>query len=645
MTGISKTSVFGLLIGLLGVLLSFFQEFHTLEEDVGLQVLFKLRGVRKPPSDVIVVSIDRESADRLKISEKPDQWPRTVHAELVNNLSRAGAAVIVFDVYFADAHSPVEDAALADALRNSGKVILAERLRRKDSPDPYRLDEFSGTDVVIQAKKPIADLAESAMATAPFVVPRLPVKVSRYWAFQELAGDAPTSPVVAFQLYNLAVYRQFVASLEELIPNQSRKLPPDPLAAIKSAGAARLMRDVRVIFETDPSLSGRLLNRIERFSASAGNPVSKPLLRSLVELYGGKNQRYLNFYGPPRTIKTIPYYQALELAKHRGSDFAGKAVFIGLSEKFTSEAVDSFYTVFSFISGVEIAATAFANLLENKSLHPISQSEQILLIFMWGILIGSICRIASTSVAIAAVLLIGSGYLLVVGYEFGAANLWYPVMIPLFIQAPFGLASSILWNYFETNRERQNVRRALRHYVPDEVVDQVVRNKVDLRKSGRMEYGVCLFSDVEDYTKLSERMDPGELSDFMHRYFEATFAPLKQNGGVVVDLEGDSILAVWKGSRPEMMLRKQACFAALGLAAAVREFRQTVGRPDLAARIGVHAGQMYLGNIGAGDHYKYGPTGDTVNTASRMEGLNKFLGTGILVSAEVLQGINQFLVR
>jgi adenylate cyclase len=94
-----------------------------------------------------------------------------------------------------------------------------------------------------------------------------------------------------------------------------------------------------------------------------------------------------------------------------------------------------------------------------------------------------------------------------------------------------------------------------------------------------------------------------------------------------------------------MMLRKQACFAALGLAAAVREFRQTVGRPDLAARIGVHAGQMYLGNIGAGDHYKYGPTGDTVNTASRMEGLNKFLGTGILVSAEVLQGINQFLVR
>jgi adenylate cyclase len=92
-------------------------------------------------------------------------------------------------------------------------------------------------------------------------------------------------------------------------------------------------------------------------------------------------------------------------------------------------------------------------------------------------------------------------------------------------------------------------------------------------------------------------------------------------------------------------LQKQACFAALGLAAAVREFKESVGRPELATRIGVHAGEIYLGNIGAGDHFKYGPTGDTVNTASRMEGLNKYLGTGILVSAEVIQEVNQFLVR
>jgi adenylate cyclase len=140
-------------------------------------------------------------------------------------------------------------------------------------------------------------------------------------------------------------------------------------------------------------------------------------------------------------------------------------------------------------------------------------------------------------------------------------------------------------------------------------------------------------------------MDPMELSDFMQRYFEATFAPLKQNGGLVIDLEGDSILALWKGGRSEIQLRKQACSAAVALAAAAREFKNAVGRPNLATRIGVHAGEIYLGNIGAGDHFKYGPTGDTVNTASRMEGLNKFLGTRILVSAEVIQNVDQFLVR
>jgi adenylate cyclase len=140
-------------------------------------------------------------------------------------------------------------------------------------------------------------------------------------------------------------------------------------------------------------------------------------------------------------------------------------------------------------------------------------------------------------------------------------------------------------------------------------------------------------------------MEPQELSDFMHKYFEATFAPIRQNGGHIVGLEGDSILALWKGVRPNPALRKQACLAALGIANAVRQFSCSLKTIDLSTRISVHAGQIYLGNVGAGDHYRYGPTGDTVNTASRMDGLNKYLGTRILVSQEAIDEVDGFVTR
>jgi adenylate cyclase len=181
--------------------------------------------------------------------------------------------------------------------------------------------------------------------------------------------------------------------------------------------------------------------------------------------------------------------------------------------------------------------------------------------------------------------------------------------------------------------------------VPNDVVHELAKNIVDVRRAGEMVYGVCLFTDAADYTHVSEAMGPQELSDFMHQYFESTFEPIKKNGGLVVDLKGDSILALWKAARPDPALHAQACNAALELARAVSQFNRLVPSLKLPTRVAVHAGEIFLGNIGAAEHYIYGPTGDTVNTASRMDGLNKYLRTEILVSEEVIQGLSGFLTR
>jgi len=654
MSRLFKAACLGFLVGIVGVVVSFFHFAHDIEEDAGLGLLFKLRGVRKAPSDVVVVSIDTESSQHLNVSYNPDRWPRSLHARLVKKLAREGAQVITFDLYFIEPRSPKEDSSFAEAIKKARNVVLAEPLKAIEVPSSDIGGSYTGAHRIVNIVELIAPLSQSAVATAPFVLPRMPVKVNKYWTFQTGAGDSPTFPVVAFQLYALRVYDEFIRLLEKASPNQAGKLPRDAGTAIRARGAVRFIRDIREIFESDPLIPKKMVKELEHSDLVTSDGNKYRLLKSLVNMYGGANRRYLNYYGPPRTLRTIPFYQALRLRENSGSDnpidLKGKAVFVGLSEILLRERDDSYNTVFPqangvFISGVEIAATAFSNLLEDTPVTPITSHTYMVMILAWGILVGIICRMAATVVAALGIVGLSILYLIGAEYQFKTDGTWYPVILPLFLQAPLAFFGAVLLNYFETNKERQNIRKALAYYVPNEVVDQLAKNIVDIKKSGQMVYGACLFADVAGYTTLSEKMTPQQLSDLMHQYFEATFEPVKKHGGFVVQLKGDSILALWKAARPEASLRYQACLAALDVAKQVHRFNQSFENLDLPTRIAVHSGEIFLGNIGAGDHYEYGPTGDTVNTASRMDGLNKYLGTEILVSEEVIRELDGFLTR
>lgn len=653
MSRLLEAALFGLLIGIVGLLVSFAPSAYDLEEDVGLGLLFKLRGPRQPPADIVIVSIDREAAEHLKVSANPDRWPRSLHAQLISNLIRQGARVIVLDIYFIEPRSGTEDASLAEAIQQAGNVVLAEPLRAEQVRSLDSVGSTAGT-LIVKKLRTIEPISEAAFATAPFVLPGMPVRVSQYWAFQTSAGDMPTFPIVAFQLSGSPVYGHFRDLMERVSTSQAGKLPRDAASALRARSAGRFIRDIRGIFEGDPTLAEKMMTELDRVSPSAYEADDYRLIKSLVQMYGGDNRRYLNFYGPPRTITTIPYDQALRLGQdsdgRKEISLKGKTVFVGYSEILLAQRQDSFHTVFSlpngvFISGVEIAATAFANLLEDSAVKMLSSHSYVLLILAWGIVIGLICRTNGTVVAAVALLALSGFYLGAAEYQFKVYSVWYPIVVPLYLQAPLGFVGAVLVSYFETNRERQNIRSALGYYVPSDVVNELARNIVDIRRGGQTVYGACLFADAAGYTSLSETMRPRELSDLMHKYFEITFEPIKQNGGLVVELKGDSIIALWKAQRPDSSLGKRACAAALDLAKAVGQFNQTLVSVKLPTRIAVHAGEIFLGNIGAGDHYEYGVTGDTVNTVSRLDGLNKYLMTKILVSREVAGSFDGFLTR
>jgi adenylate cyclase len=105
------------------------------------------------------------------------------------------------------------------------------------------------------------------------------------------------------------------------------------------------------------------------------------------------------------------------------------------------------------------------------------------------------------------------------------------------------------------------------------------------------------------------------------------------------------MMAIWATADPDAMLRQSACLAALDVQHAIHRFNHLPDMHALSTRIGLHSGYIVLGNIGAMDHFEYRPVGDIVNTASRIEGLNKYLGTCIIVSEEVITHLDDFLLR
>lgn len=652
MAGIIKALAWGCAVGLLGLVVSFTHIARSFEEDIGLDLLFKLRGIREPPSEAVIVSIDRDASDNLKIPDNPDKWPRSVHARLIDTLIEAGAKVITFDVHFIEPKEVEDDRLLERAIRRAGNVVLADAMRAKDIPISSDGSRASGTNNIVKLTKPFEPFARAASGTAPFVLPRIPFKVNQYWTFQQGAGDAPTFPIVTLQQYGWEAFGDLVHLVKQVNPTYAERLPGDLETSRATRGLVGMIRDLRDLFDGDPLLAGLVRDELERSNLRTDDGPRYRLLQALVNVYGGEASRYVNYYGPPGTIPTIHYDQALQLGTGAGPavDVKGKAVFVGLSEILLAERKDSFYTVFSqangvFIGGVEIAASAFLNILDDTTIVPVSLPAHVGLLLGWGIVVGVLSRLLPISMAAGAMLGIAGLYLSVAQYQFQVHQQWPPLVLPLLVQLPMGFGGAVLWNYLESDRERKNIRKAFGLYLPNDVVDQLAKDIANIKGTTQVVYGTCLFTDAGDYTALSEKMTPKDLSDFLGRYFEALFQPVRTHEGLIVDLKGDSILAIWKGPVDDPALRKKACLAALEMAESVARFNQSVAPYSLPTRIGLHAGELTIGAVGAVDHYEYRPTGDVVNTASRVEGFNKYVGTQIAVSDEVIRGLDGLITR
>jgi adenylate cyclase len=636
-------------IGLLGILGSLLPILSDAEENLGLHLLYHWRGPVKPQADVVVVAIDRESASKFNLPAAANKWPRSLHARLLKKLTALGAAVVAFDLIFQDPQSAADDQRFAAAIADADNVILTQPIARRIMSFVDPTDTRTTNVNIEKMVSAIPAIAKAALGQAPFPLPKIPVKLNRFWRFCPGSGDIPTLPVVVLQAYAMDAFDELIGLLKQTDPEAVNTLSTAPDG--KKERARRNIDTIRfwhVLFEKDPTLADRMIAELDHFARLHPDSKKKRLARALIESYAPGHSRYLNLYGPPGTIKTIPYHRLLDpddlsFGQHAKKMLSlnGKAVFVGQTESDWVKANDGFYTAFTDasgkdISGVEIAATAFSNLLEGKAVRPLRPTTHFTVLFVGGVVLALVSLNFSTSVSAVGLLLLNAIYLLIANSRFTSGGIWYPLVIPILVQTPSAFMTGLVWKYHQAKLERRNIYQAFGHYLPDEVVDRLAANIKNLHTDGQVLYSICLVTDAESYTTLSEKLDPEGLTQVMNTYYKFIFKPIKDNGGFILQVIGDSILALWTAPRPKNELKDSAASAAVGITKAVRRYNASAGSHQLPTRIGIHAGEILLGNIGAMDHLEYRPVGDIVNTASRLEGLNKYLGTCMLTSKEAL---------
>lgn len=205
------------------------------------------------------------------------------------------------------------------------------------------------------------------------------------------------------------------------------------------------------------------------------------------------------------------------------------------------------------------------------------------------------------------------------------------------------LDNSIVYN--QAYEMHQKIRSAFSKYVPREIIDELVEDHQRGKQTvGEKRVVTVLFSDMRDFTTISENNTAEAVVEFLNRYFDAMVTIIKKHGGTIDKFIGDAILAVFGAPTSYTDNTPRAVNAAKEMIAALESI--SVGdlmmpAGGLRIGIGIHEGETILGNIGSQEKAEYTVIGDTVNLASRLEGLTKYYGERILISDEVARHLDR----
>lgn len=573
--------------------------------------LFEWRGpLDVSDSPIVLVAISQEADEEIP---QKYPWPTSVHAKLVENLNRAGAKVIAFDVVFdnPDQYDFRNDTLFAEALKKYENVILAGELQRSDN----ELSE-----------------QKSTMFPIPILTTNNPNQVALVRVRPDLDG-AVRSYSFGQQHQKQSYYRLSLETLRYYsgIPYENiDAIGPNPESEYFSMGPYEILKD-------------------------------------------GANSFLINYYGPEGTFPEISYEQVIDDSSYTtvfesgiGFDvnsfddpdighlnqetFKDKIVIVGS----TMPLLKDFYaTPFANEGnnarpGYQIHANALQTVLDGNYIDRFRGWYTLLIMLFFCIGITFANRFLNANFGILVSILLGAGYFGITYWAFIQHNILMVLTGPLLAVAvtQIGMVS---YEYYVEQKEKRRIKGMFSSYVSPDLVNQMIESGEEPQLGGEERYMTAFFSDIVSFSTFSEQLEAKELVQVINEYLSAMTDILNERGGTLDKYIGDAIVAFFGSPVPLEDHAYQACISSQLMhkeLARLREKWAKDGRPEIVTnmqhRLGVNTGNMVTGNMGSTRRFNYTMMGDNVNLAARCESGAKQYGIFSMVTESTKEDAEKF---
>jgi len=547
-------------------------------------------------SRVIIVGIDQSDVEAM-----PDKFPfpRNYYAHIIENLNRAGARVIAFDLTFTSVNPG--DSVLREALLKYDNVILGVNKPEEGTGGLYStrsLDENYGNVFFSDNRHQVGIV--NVLKDRDDVV--------RSYTPMYLVGEDLTP---TFAMATLGRYYGL-----------------RPLETAQLQGSSFVVKDRMIPRYTPTSFLLNYYGPVETFHYV---PFQQVIDDSSFQ-----------------TNDEIEIEESIDMFDEGTmSLFKDKIVLIGSK---MPEERDYHATPMvnpdgqNIMHGVEIHATAVQNVIDGYHITRADTEVELGLIFLLSLLTFSgllqlkqlkikfIWLVELVAVVLALALVFGIFQFAVLAFSNG--NSYINIVNPS-LAVVFSYVGTIVYQYLSERQQKALIKGVFSHYISPAVVNELIANPEKAKLGGDKRELTAFFSDIAGFTSISESMSPEALVDLLNEYLDDMTGIILKHKGTLDKYEGDAIIAFWGAPIPQKDHALRACLASLDMQKRLEMMRpewKKRGKPEIAVRCGVNTGWMIVGNMGGKDRFDYTIIGDSVNLASRLEGANKQYDSKIMIS-------------
>jgi adenylate cyclase len=357
------------------------------------------------------------------------------------------------------------------------------------------------------------------------------------------------------------------------------------------------------------------------------------------------NEMLINFAGPSGSFPIISFYKVWQLARQGQTDyfkthFKDKIVLIGPGNIYSQDFKPTpfyrsrYYAGTRQTLGIEIVANVINTILERSFITSLKLWQTIVVILFLGVLTSFISFKLSPITGGIVTFAVAAGYMTFCIFLFSKHNICIDMICPI-AAIPLTYTAVFTYRYTIEDKEKRRIKRIFKHYVSKEVFEELLKYPGEIPLGGNRIMVSVLFADIRGFTALSEKRDPRQVVSILNSYFAMMADIILKNKGTLDKYIGDGILAFYGAPIPREEHATLAVNSAIEMITRL-DALNTELMLDVPLRIGIgiHSGEAVVGNIGSKLKMEYTIIGDTVNTASRVEGLTKEFKANILITEE-----------